>query len=613
MRNFLWTQRVLGGQQGAAGSRGLRSRSGTSSLLQLVQQSRQKHLQLLRDDIRNLVNFGDTLAGRAATRGNVYDVQAVEGDTTTSGTAATTATTPDTYAIDAASLRTVVTGTSYTINGSVTGPAAGQARIRVWLGNASTGAKLLDPTYGSETLVSGNLVVELPSGNNTFSLVINLATLPANAATPPSAANPWVITASATSGDDESDPVLVPVTSAATFSVDPSLLKATLASNVITITGTVREPNNVPAVIRVWMGTASGQKLVSPVTFAETIVGSAQVGLAGGTANFSLTANLGALPSGASAPTSTNPWVVTACDQTGGFETSPIIVPSATAAPAPSTAAFTLDATSLKAVLASNIITITGTIQGTKQRDGGAARVDGHGKRREGDIDDLVCRDAGWKHDGSTRERHCEFFAPDQLGRASRRRQCADGIGSVGDHGVRYDRRFRDAACSGTCRDGAVPSSRRICNRSDCAQSRHRKQCCHRIRNRPRPVQHAGCHSDMDGNHQRPEARHCTVVRRDACWRDNGGAIRRSREFLGRNQPRKLTVGSRATNRDSAVGRHRVRSERRLRNRSYPRSDARCHYDRAATGPGDHGSCYRGPEHKRSHLRYQGHDRRECG
>ena len=521
MRNFMWNQRVLGGRQGLAGGSGMRNRAGTPSLLQIVQQSRQKHLQLLRDDIKSLVNFADTLAGRVATRGNVYDVQAVEGDTTTT-TTTTTATTADSYAIDAASLRTVVAGTVYTINGSVTGPAAGQSRIRVWLGNPTTAAKLLDPTYGSETLVSGNLVIELPSGNNTFSLAIDLVQLPANASKPPSAASPWVITASATSGDDESDPVLVPVSSAAAFVVDPTLLTATLAGNIITITGTVKEPSNIPAVIRVRMGTAGGQKLVSPTTFAETLISSAQVALASGMGNFSLAVSLAALPAGASAPTSTNPWVITACDQTGGFETSPLIVPSASAAPVPATAAYTLDATSLKAVLASNVITLTGTVKEPSNATG-VVRV-------------WMGTPSGTKAISSTSLAETlvgSAMVPLAGGIANFSLAINLGALPAGASAPTTSSPWVITVCDTT--GGAetppilVPAAtaprsrlRIIYGRCDRAQSRRRKQRRHRLRNRPRPCQHAGRRSDLDGDCQWPEAHHRTVVRRDAGWRDDG-------------------------------------------------------------------------------------------
>lgn len=114
------------------------------------------------------------------------------------------------FAIDPESVRFVADNQTYAISGAVTGPCSGEARIRVWLGDPVTGYKLRDPTLGTETLVSGSLIVDLPGGYNVFSLVLDEFQLPANIPVPPSSADPWVLTASAVGGEAESDPVLLP-------------------------------------------------------------------------------------------------------------------------------------------------------------------------------------------------------------------------------------------------------------------------------------------------------------------------------------------------------------------------------------------------------------------
>jgi hypothetical protein len=114
------------------------------------------------------------------------------------------------FAIDRKSIKFVAEERAYAISGNVTGPGGGQARIRVWLGDPSRGCKLRDPILGSETLVSASLVVDLPEGNNVFSLILEEYQLPANVPLPPDSAHPWVVTASAVWGEAESDPVLLP-------------------------------------------------------------------------------------------------------------------------------------------------------------------------------------------------------------------------------------------------------------------------------------------------------------------------------------------------------------------------------------------------------------------
>ena len=62
---------------------------------------------------------------------------------------------------------------------------------------------------GTETLVLGGLIVDLPGGYNVFSLVLDEFQLPANVPAPPSSGDPWVVTASA-AGGRRRHPVLLP-------------------------------------------------------------------------------------------------------------------------------------------------------------------------------------------------------------------------------------------------------------------------------------------------------------------------------------------------------------------------------------------------------------------
>jgi predicted flap endonuclease-1-like 5' DNA nuclease len=193
----------------------------------------------------------------------------------------------------------------------------------------------------SETLIAGNIVVDLPGGVSSFSLDVDVSQLAANAAQPPTPSNPWVITASDAAGNDESDPVIVPLTTQAGFSIDPASLRATISGSQVTITGTVKEPNSTPAILRVWMGSSSGQKLLTPPSFVEALLGGTSVSLVNGSASFSITIDQDSLAEGASPQSTETPWIITACDQSGGYETAPIIVPQATAgsaavAPTPS-------------------------------------------------------------------------------------------------------------------------------------------------------------------------------------------------------------------------------------------------------------------------------------
>ena len=209
MRNRRWTRckppRPLRNEWLRRAGRG---QFGTSAFLELVLESRLRRLELWREDLRGLVAILDSFVEPFGLEGE-YELEPVPGDEKATAEQSTVSGFQQ-FTIDPESLRIVVDGRIYTISGSVIGPAAAHTRIRVWLGNRATGLKLRDPTLGTETLVSGNFIVDLPGGHNSFSLVIDAFQLSANIPQPPTPADPWVVTASATGGQAESNPVLLP-------------------------------------------------------------------------------------------------------------------------------------------------------------------------------------------------------------------------------------------------------------------------------------------------------------------------------------------------------------------------------------------------------------------
>ena len=170
----------------------------TPGILQLLLERRLRHLRPWRQDPTGLVSSASCEESKLA---------AVSNDER--GETEQEISQFQEFSIDPMSVRFVADAGGYAISGSVTGPCAGQTRIRVWRGDRLTGYKLRDATLGTETLVSGGLIVDLPAGNNVFSLVLEEFQLPANIPLPPDSANPWVLTASAADGDAESDPVLL--------------------------------------------------------------------------------------------------------------------------------------------------------------------------------------------------------------------------------------------------------------------------------------------------------------------------------------------------------------------------------------------------------------------
>ena len=168
-------------------------------LLQLLWAQRVGHVRCWEQDLVDRVATGSCGEGK---RDAVSDDEHRKIDQSLSRT--------QEFAIDLTSVRLVADEGAYAISGSVIGPCGGEARIRVWLGDPATGYKLREPTLGTETLVSGSLIVDLPGGRNVFSLVLDGFQLPANIPQPPSRVDPWVLTASAVGGEDESDPVLLP-------------------------------------------------------------------------------------------------------------------------------------------------------------------------------------------------------------------------------------------------------------------------------------------------------------------------------------------------------------------------------------------------------------------
>jgi hypothetical protein len=130
----------------AKATRSARTGAAKPTLLELLQESRRKRLELWREDVRKLIELSNSVYGRLRPLGNLYSLDEVESDEGD----VSALTDGDAYSIDPASLRTSIAGTRYSLSGSVSGPADSQARIRVWRGNASTGGKLLDPTYAAK-------------------------------------------------------------------------------------------------------------------------------------------------------------------------------------------------------------------------------------------------------------------------------------------------------------------------------------------------------------------------------------------------------------------------------------------------------------------------------
>ena len=273
--------------------------------------------------------------------------------------ASTTAAAEGSYQIDPASLRTVQSGTIYTINGVVSGLTGSQALIQVWRGDSSTGLILYD-TNNNPIPVS-SVSVNLPSGIAPFSVPIDGSTLPANVP-PLSATSPWVITANdATGSQPLSDPLQVPLPGAAlptaSFSIDPGSIKATQAGNIVTITGTAREPNNAVAVARAWKG---DQHWLQGVR-ARIVEGSADRNEqsdcdGGGRGHIIINIDLSQSPGKDNLPTTTHPYVVTLCDTLGGNEMPmPVLVPPIGFVPV-GAANFSIDAGSVRAAQSGNIL-----------------------------------------------------------------------------------------------------------------------------------------------------------------------------------------------------------------------------------------------------------------
>jgi len=345
------------------------ARSGSKSLLQLIQQSRQDHLNLLRQDVNRFIDFAGSLRGAGLRRPlanpqGVYDVQSV----TAEDTPTTSVTTP--YQIDPSSLLTIQSGNLYTINGVVTGVAGSSVVINMWRGDPNTGLQYFD-TNNTPVLAFTSPVISLNTGISTFSLLINTAQLPNNVPQPLSATNPWVLTASsAVAGTEDlpSDPVQVPLPSASlsttpAFSIDAGSVRATAtttsSSNILTITGTAREPNSIPAIAKIWLGQPDTHKAL--VGMLETQIGSNPVALEGGVGTFTVTVDLLNNPTAKANPPSTaNPYVVTLTDVLGGNETTPVLVPPAGVVPE-GAAAFSIDAGSVTATQLGTTLTITGT------------------------------------------------------------------------------------------------------------------------------------------------------------------------------------------------------------------------------------------------------------
>jgi hypothetical protein len=230
------------------------------------------------------------------------------------------------FTIDRKSLRFVVDDQTYAISGGVTGPAATQTRLRVWLGDPATGHKLRDPTLGTETLVSGNSIVDLPGGYNVFALVLDSFQLPANIPQPPGSDHPWVLTASAIGGEAECDPVLLPapeyapgiadVTEVAPGALQPPIITDPPPGGTIARGDTTYEIRGLqarsssPLLIEAW----SDEENVVTRPFATV--------LSPGETSFSLLVKLPA--------EGPNAFLVRVTDLSSGLETAPVLVPDIT-------------------------------------------------------------------------------------------------------------------------------------------------------------------------------------------------------------------------------------------------------------------------------------------
>jgi len=234
------------------------------------------------------------------------------------------------FTIDPDSVRIVFDGRIYTISGSVTGPSGTHTRIRVWLGDPATGCKRRDPMLGTETLVSGNLIVDLPGGYNHFSLVIDVLQLPANIVDPPSSADPWVMTAGATGGEAESDPVLLPPPEDISNDPEglesvnqevprPPIIMVPPPEGVVVRGATIYDIKGLQVasesklLVQAWPA-ANRQKIADAPSFATV--------LEPGTTRFSILVRL--LSEGP------NPFVMSTTDLNTGFESVIAIVPSIT-------------------------------------------------------------------------------------------------------------------------------------------------------------------------------------------------------------------------------------------------------------------------------------------
>jgi hypothetical protein len=313
-----------------------RGRFGTARAVQLLLESRLQRLWLWQKELADLAAITESFLGpfgleeecrREAV--SIEDKTAVEQAELSEF---------QQFAIDPGSARIVADGRIYTISGSVTGPAVAHARIRVWLGDPVAGFKRRDPTLGTEILVSGSLIVDLPQGYNSFSFVLDSFQLPANIPQPPSAADPWVLTASATSGEAESDPVLLPppeygcatTSSLTVLNIDAARVDdaATEAPEPPTITSPpeggvavgddatyeiegFQAPSSAPLLIQAWHA-IDNAKIVDASSFATV--------LEPGETQFSVLVKL--------LPGSSNRFVVSATDLTSGFESAPAAVPN---------------------------------------------------------------------------------------------------------------------------------------------------------------------------------------------------------------------------------------------------------------------------------------------
>jgi len=210
--------------------------------------------------------------------------------------------------------------TTATIGGTATGPAGTIGLVRAWKGSA-TAPNQKDLSTGTEVQV-GYLQVTLSGGPVPFTL--------SNIALALNAANYFVVTVSDQYGNNESNPVTVPVITQGTGVVQ-SAYSATITSPAMPLTvypplttaaisGTATGPAGTIGLVRAWRASATAPNQKDLSTGTQVQVGYLEVMLTAGPVPFTLS-NI------ALALNAANYFVLTVSDQYGNNESNPVVVP----------------------------------------------------------------------------------------------------------------------------------------------------------------------------------------------------------------------------------------------------------------------------------------------